>query len=120
MSILLNSNLSNKLSLTTLYSSERGSTFTFTNSRTAGYSFYLLLLRLGGNYEMRIIGHNRNYLLSMTTSDASYHTTHYQVNINIKNSGTTYTVTLSNSCGSREGSYFTGSFIYVSKIYGII
>ena len=116
----MNSNLNGKLSLDLLYSSERGSTFTFTNSRTAGYSFYLLLLRLGGSYEMRIIGHNGNYLLSMTTSDASYHTTHYQVNINIKNSGTKYTVTLSNPCGSREGSYFTGTFIYVGKIYGII
>ena len=109
-----------RVQIVSLVTSEHGSTFTFTNSRTAGYAFYLLLIRLGGNYEFRIIGHNGNYLLSATDSTNNYYTTHYQVNINIKNSGTKYTVTLSNPCGSRTGSYFRGTFIYVSKIYGII
>ena len=106
--------------IVSLVTSEHGSTFSFTNSRTAGYAFYLLLIRLGSNYDFRIIGHNGNYLLSATDSTSNYYTTHYQVNINIKNSGTRYTVTLSGACGSRTGSYFTGTFIYVSKIYGII
>ena len=106
--------------IVSLVTSEHGSTFSFTNSRTAGYAFYLLLIRLGGSYQFRIIGHNGNYLLSVVESSPNYYTTHYQVNINIKNSGTRYTVTLSNPSGSRTGSYFTGTFIYVSKIYGII
>lgn len=109
-----------RVQIVSLVNTEHGSTFSFTNSRTAGYAFYLLLIRLGSNYEFRIIGHNGNYVLSATDSSTDYYTTHFRVNITIKNSGTRYTVTLSNPCGSRTGSYFTGTFIYVGKIYGII
>ena len=103
-----------------LHTSEHGSTFSFTNSRTSGYSFYLLMIRVSGEYYFQIVGHGGNYKLSVTTSDGSYYTTHYQVNVIITNSGTRYTVTLKNPCGSRNSSYFGGTFIYISKVYGIL
>ena len=103
-----------------LHTSEHGSTFSFTNSRTSGYSFYLLMIRLSGEYYFQIVGHGGNYKLSVTTSDKSYYTTHYQVNVVITNSGTRYTVTLKNPCGSRNGSYFSGTYIYISRVYGIL